>query len=155
VRELLTSITPYDQLKKRHQQKNILYAVCMNLKKFLYELQLNGVSLFGKIAIASYIISIIGLATTQPKYIDTLNTYVKIYACLFLIYRFNRFRKNVKFTELDRKIVFSVALFMLATVAVDSIAMSYFNKAKSKFESVTREVTSKLPIPIPKTTNPA
>ena len=60
----------------------------------------------------------LGLSAKAPKYLDTLNYYTKIYISIFLIVRFNPFIK-VKFTRLDKKIVFSAGIFiLLATLPV-------------------------------------
>ena len=79
-----------------------------------------------------YAISILGLSRNAPDYIQTLDYYVKIYICLFLIYRFNPLRNRIVFTELDRKIVFSAGLFILTTTAINNVALYYLDKAKTK-----------------------
>jgi hypothetical protein len=48
-----------------------------------------------------------------------MDYYVKIYVCLFLIWRFNPLRSNIQFTELDRKIAFSAGVFILTTTALN------------------------------------
>jgi hypothetical protein len=48
-----------------------------------------------------------------------LDTYVRIYICLFLMWRFNPLRKHYEFTNLDRKIAFSAGLFILTTTALN------------------------------------
>ena len=67
--------------------------------------------------------SALGLSSTAPEYLKTLDYYLRIYICLFLILRFNPFRKYfpiykksyIKFNDLDRKIAFSAGLFILTT----------------------------------------
>lgn len=79
---------------------------------------------------ALYFAIALGLSASAPQYLDTLNSYVKIYVSLFLILRFNPFRK-VKFTELDGKIAFSAGMFVLTTTALHNIILTYitgFNK---------------------------
>jgi len=82
-----------------------------------------------------YTISILGLSRNAPHYIQTLDYYVKIYICLFLIYRFNPLRNKIEFTELDRKIAFSAGLFILTTSAINSIVAQYLDKAKTKLSN--------------------
>jgi hypothetical protein len=65
------------------------------------------------------IISALGLSESAPKYLDYLDYYVRIYICLFLIWRFNPFRSYYEFTNLDRKIAFSAGLFILTTTALN------------------------------------
>jgi len=65
------------------------------------------------------IVSSLGLSEFVPKYLTNLDYYVRIYICLFLIWRFNPFRKYYEFTDLDRKISFSAGLFILTTTALN------------------------------------
>jgi hypothetical protein len=51
---------------------------------------------------ALYIAIALGLSAKAPQYLKDLQYYVKIYVSLFLILRFNPFRR-VKFTSLDAK----------------------------------------------------
>jgi len=64
------------------------------------------------------ILSALGLSDSIPKYLSGLDYYVRIYICLFLIWRFNPFRSHYEFTNLDRKIAFSAGLFILTTTAL-------------------------------------
>jgi hypothetical protein len=64
-----------------------------------------------------YFLIAFGLSASAPQYLNTLHSFIKIYISLFLIYRFNPFRK-VKFTSLDAKIVFSAGLFLLGTTTL-------------------------------------
>lgn len=66
-----------------------------------------------------YVAILFGLSTNAPDYLDELQYYVRLYVSLFLIYRFNPFRR-VKFTFLDAKIGFSAGIFLLTTIFVGS-----------------------------------
>ena len=68
---------------------------------------------------ALYILVALGLSTTAPVYLNDLQFYMKIYISLFLIYRFNPFRR-VRFTALDAKIAFSAGFFLLFMTLFDS-----------------------------------
>jgi len=81
---------------------------------------------------ALYISIALGLSAKAPQYLTDLQYYVKIYVSLFLILRFNPFRR-VKFTSLDAKIAFSAGLFLLATTAIDSILKNYLEEIKRFF----------------------
>jgi hypothetical protein len=75
----------------------------------------------------SYILifaSFFGFSSSAPQYLVNLDYYVRIYICLFLLWRFNPFRKIENFTNLDRKIVFSAGLFILTTTALNDYVMS-------------------------------
>lgn len=65
------------------------------------------------------IISSLGLSETAPKYLQYLDYYVRIYICIFLMWRFNPLRSEYEFTDLDRKIAFSAGAFILTTTALN------------------------------------
>jgi hypothetical protein len=65
------------------------------------------------------LISSLGLSNSAPKYLANIDYYIRIYICLFLLWRFNPFRRIKTFTELDRKIVFSAGLFIITTTALN------------------------------------
>ena len=69
------------------------------------------------------------LSTNAPQYLNDLQYYIKLYVSLFLIFRFNPFRR-VQFTELDAKIAFSAGIFLLATTAINSVLETYLTDAK-------------------------
>jgi hypothetical protein len=86
------------------------------------------------ISYALIILSSLGLSQFAPKFLDDMDYYVRIYICLFLLWRFNPFRHLDKFTNLDRKIAFSAGLFILTTTALNdylgkfkNIISNYFN----------------------------
>jgi hypothetical protein len=78
------------------------------------------------------IISSLGLSQSAPKYLKLLDYYVKIYICLFLIWRFNPFRSDYEFTDLDRKISFSAGLFILTTTYLNE----YIDDIKTKVTQI-------------------
>jgi hypothetical protein len=77
-----------------------------------------------------YILFAVGLFSSAPQYIEKLDYYVKIYISLFLLWRFNPFR-DLKFTDLDRKIAFSAGMFLFTTSAVNQILMKYLDNARN------------------------
>jgi hypothetical protein len=78
----------------------------------------------------------LGISVNAPEYLNTLQSFLKIYISLFLIYRFNPFRK-VKFTELDSKIAFSAGVFLLGTTAIDGIIQNYISTFKEYIKLIT------------------
>ena len=70
-----------------------------------------------------YIIAFFQIGTYNPKYLDLLEEYMKYYVIAFLLIRFNPFTKSI-FTEFDRRVVFSSAIFLLATTASAQYAKS-------------------------------
>jgi hypothetical protein len=90
-------------------------------------------SFFNTFIILSYaliFISFFGLSNSAPKYLESVDYYVRIYICLFLIWRFNPFRRVYKFTDLDRKIAFSAGLFILTTTALNQYLIDVKNKVQ-------------------------
>jgi hypothetical protein len=81
------------------------------------------------------ILSSLGFSQLAPKYLDILDYYIKVYICLFLMWRFNPFRTHYEFTELDRKIAFSAGAFILTTTVLNQYLSSIKNKATKLVES--------------------
>lgn len=75
----------------------------------------------------AYIAVAIGLLPTFPLYLTYLNNVIHIYICLFILYRFNPLR-HIKFTELDRKIVFSSGLILFTTFILNSNTFGFFKQ---------------------------
>ena len=79
------------------------------------------------------ILSFLGLSQSAEKYLESLDYYVRIYICLFLIWRFNPFRSSYEFTDLDRKIAFSGGLLILTTSALNNYLNDIKNVIKQTF----------------------
>jgi hypothetical protein len=80
-----------------------------------------------------YVVIALGLSANAPQYLDDLQYYIKLYVSIFLIYRFNPFRR-VKFTGLDAKIAFSAGVFLLATTAINSVLNNYLTELRTYLE---------------------
>jgi hypothetical protein len=100
--------------------------------KDIHNFQTKAYNIIVYVTWALYISIILGLSTNAPQYLDDLQYYVKMYVSLFLIIRFNPFRK-VRFTELDGRIAFSAGVFLLATTAIDTVVKTYLGRAKQLF----------------------
>lgn len=110
-----------------------------SIKKQLYNFQYLA---FNTFIISSYILlflATLGLSQNAVLYLNYLDYYVRIYICLFLIYRFNPFRR-IEFNELDRQIAFSAGLFLLTTSALNKYIVNlqeytknFLNYMKNKF----------------------
>jgi hypothetical protein len=93
---------------------------------------------FTAVLFISYILifaSFFGLSNSAPEYLATLDYYIRVYICLFLIWRFNPFRTLDKFTELDRKITFSAGLFILTTTALNNYVVMINDKVRNIIQS--------------------
>jgi len=71
-----------------------------------------------------YALVFIGIVNNSPSYLETLNFVLKIYVSLVLLIRFNPFI-NRQFTDFDKKIVFSSALFLISTTTINEVAINY------------------------------
>ncbi len=76
-----------------------------------------------------YVAILFGLSANAPDYLDELQYYVRLYVSLFLIYRFNPFRR-VKFTFLDAKIGFSAGIFLLTTIFIGNSTTNIMDNIK-------------------------
>ena len=81
-----------------------------------------------------YIIVILNLTyfDSVTKYLPTIQSALKYFVIIFLIVRFNPY-SNAKFTEFDKKIIFSSSLFLLSTTTLTDLLLTYFNKNAKKF----------------------
>ena len=77
-----------------------------------------------------YFITLIGVSIVNPKYFTLLQDILKYFVILFLLIKFNPFQKNIVFKEFDREVVFSSALFLLATSSITMIVKNYFQIIK-------------------------
>lgn len=92
--------------------------------------------LFDLIIYVTYILLIISsldISETAPKYLDNLDYYVRVYICLFLMWRFNPLRTRYEFTNLDRKIAFSAGAFILTTTALNQYLEKFKIFVKKQF----------------------
>ena len=88
--------------------------------------------IFVIIMYTTYILLLFGITIIDSKKLSTLSYFVNIYVGIILIYRFNRFRTNIVFTNLDRKIVFSAGLFMIISNSIIQLAIIYLTNIKNK-----------------------
>jgi hypothetical protein len=102
-------------------------------KKSLHNIQTHFFNLFIIISWTLIIISALGLSQIAPQFLEQLDYYIRIYICLFLMWRFNPFRSHYEFTDLDRKIAFSAGLFILTTTALNEYLLDFEKKIKQYF----------------------
>ena len=108
----------------------------MSIIKKLYEFQNIIFDFFIIISWGTIVISTLGYSYLTSSFLDTLDHYVKIYICLFLIWRFNPLRSRYNFTDLDRKIAFTAGLFILTTTALNQYIQSSETVIKNLFRKV-------------------
>ncbi len=105
------------------------------LSKKIYDVQNRAFDIFIYTSWILYFAILFGVSVNAPTYLDTVDYYAKLYVSLFLLYRFNVFRK-ITFTELDRKIAFSAGVFLFATTALNQVLTQYLDPIKSKVSSI-------------------
>jgi hypothetical protein len=101
----------------------------MIFNKNIHIFQINVFNIIIYLTWILYIAILFGVSSKAPQYLDDLQYYVKIYVSLFLIYRFNPFRR-VRFTGLDAKVAFSAGVFLLTTTTINSILENYLSIIK-------------------------
>jgi hypothetical protein len=92
----------------------------MIIVKKLNKIQEKGFDIFVIISYILIIASFLGLSTSAEPLLIKINYYIKIYICLFLIWRFNPLRSHYEFTNLDRKITFTAGMFILTTGVLEN-----------------------------------
>lgn len=108
------------------------------IKYFLQNLQER---LFDFFILISYILifaSFLSSSKSASLYLELLDYYVRIYICLFLIWRFNPLRSNFEFTDLDRKIAFNAGLIILTTTYLNK----YLNYLKTTIKNTFHKNTN-------------
>lgn len=118
---------------------------------FLYKLQYYFIKFFDFITMIIIILYILGIINTEPSEFIKFNFFLKIILGFYLIYRFNKFRKNpIQFTEIDRKICFSAGIFIIVISLADIIGnylkdiqtkvTTYIYPEKKKLQQLIKEV---------------
>lgn len=112
----------------------------------LYNLQLNSFRIFIFLTYFVLLLSMIGISTFAPEYLKTIDNYVRIYICLFLLFRFHPYQKVKQFTELDRMIVFSSGIFILTTTAIYNNLLRFETNFTNSLirKNTTKEVSKKV-----------
>lgn len=105
----------------------------MAFNKNIYDFQNRMFDIILYITYILYIAIALGISANAPEYLDTLQYYMKLYISLFLIYRFNPFRR-VKFNGLDAKIAFSSGIALFATSLLNGVLKTYLDNIKQYLE---------------------
>ena len=90
----------------------------------------------------TYAIVLVGLVETEPSFLANVEYYVKVYVSVFLILRFNPYWHTGKFTEIDRRIVFSAAIFIVTTSVLKHVIDQYRPQIKSTLRRIFHPVVS-------------
>lgn len=92
----------------------------------MYKLQQNIFIYALNISYILYFLAILGVGYTAPRHLSTLRGFLKIYIGLLLVGLYNPLTyKERKFTDIDRKLVFSAGVFLLLSTTLVSTIESY------------------------------
>lgn len=118
----------------------------MNYSSVIHQFQETVFNIFIAISWVLLILTLTGVFNDYPNVFDKIASYMKIYICLFLIWRFNPLRqflvkKSITFTSLDRKIAFSAGLIILSTTVITEY-LSYIKSKTSNNTKPTKNLTT-------------
>ncbi len=112
--------------------------------KFFYNISFYFIHYFGILTKIITVLFIIGYFSNKPSIFLSINFVVKVCISLFLIYRFNKYRKNkLIFTELDRKVCYSAGIYILFVSFLDVI-QNYTDIIRSLIQPYTLPVIEKI-----------
>lgn len=104
---------------------------------FFYDNATAFINYFGYITKLVVVLFIIGFFTDKPSGFLAINFVIKILFSLYLIYRFNSYRKNkIQFTDLDRKICYSAGVYIFTFSFVD-IIQTYIERLRKLIDPYT------------------
>lgn len=95
--------------------------IVVDNKKF-YNFELKFLTYFSYVTKFTVLLFLIGIFQNKPFILIQFNFVVKVILALFLIYRFNSYRKHkIEFTELDRKVCYSAGIYIILISFLDII----------------------------------
>jgi hypothetical protein len=101
--------------------------------KDFYNFELNFLIYLSFITKVTVILFIIGIFQNKPTFLLNFNFVVKLILAVFLIYRFNSYRKDkLRFTELDRKVCYSSGIYILV-ISFINLFDYYIDTIRSNF----------------------
>ena len=112
--------------------------------KSIYDLEYKFLHLFGYLMKIVGVLFIFGIIQNKPVYLLEFNFVVKIIISLFLIYRFNKYRKEkIQFTDLDRRVAFSAGIYIMAISFAD-LLNGYIEEIRAVITPYTKPIIAKI-----------
>ena len=112
--------------------------------EFFYNTSLSFVKYFSWLTKLVIFFFIIGIFANKPETFLLVNFTVKVLLGLFLIYRFNKYRKEkITLTELDRKVCYSAGLYILIISFLDVI-QNYVDQIRNFIQPYTLPIIGKI-----------
>ena len=101
--------------------------------KILYDLQYYFIYYFNWIFVLVFILFFIGIISNIPTLFIEINFLIKIFIAIFLIYRFNPYRKeNIKITTLDKSLAYLAGIYIIFISFADYI-YTFANNIRNYF----------------------
>jgi hypothetical protein len=111
---------------------------------FFYENAYFFIHYFEYISGLVFILFIIGFFTNTPGGFLALNFGIKLLFAIYMIYRFNDYRKSkIQFTDLDRKICYSAGIYIFTFSFLD-IIQTYVERLRKLIDPYTEPILTKI-----------
>lgn len=111
--------------------------------KILYAIEINFIHYFSYLVKICFVLFMIGVLSNKPHQLLAMNFVIKIILGLFLVYRFNKYRtKQITFSELDRKIIYSSGLYIILLSFADLIT-AFLTSIRQKIIPYTIPIINK------------
>ena len=117
---------------------------------YIMELSWSRAYIYGILLIhVVYVLLFIGIITTVPRFIETLNTGLQTVLCLVLIYRFNPMRTSFKLHDTDARFIFGSAMLLFTNVILVKLAHTdyvgeYVRMAQQWVQGLTTGVSEQI-----------
>jgi hypothetical protein len=109
--------------------------------KDLHKFEIRFIILINLINFICLLLLLFGFFNSQPYIILDSNSIFKIIISLFLIYRFSKYRKQpIKFTDLDRKLCYSIGIYIFLVSVIDIIGYNLLYARNSLFFPLVQPV---------------
>ena len=107
--------------------------------KFIYNLQYTFVRWFRLITLIVVTLYVVGFFAKVPVGYNEVKFIFEFLIAIFLLYRFNSYRKKIVLTELDKEVAFTAGEYLLVVSLVDVLA-GYEDKIRPKVLKYTQPV---------------
>ena len=80
--------------------------------------------LFNFFTVISYILIAVGIfikSEDSSEILEKIEFFLKLYMSIYLLWRFNPYRKQINITELDKRIIYSSAFFILFIIIINKL----------------------------------
>jgi hypothetical protein len=83
-----------------------------------------------------YFLLFFGIVTLNPEYIRYFSSFVQFCVAMFLIIRFNPFRREITLKEGESRIIFSSGIFLLINLGATEIAIHSNDYIQKKLKNI-------------------